>query len=249
MSTATQIRDSVKVRFKLKTDGTDTKSDTLLLNLLNAAYHDIELDTYSDSPTAWSWLKRTFSFKTTANKMRYPLSAGGNYNVKPGSLKNVRSDVPTKLDPTDSAAIVAVDPDFSDTGDSYYYWLEGNDTGENENALEMWLYPKPSSERTITYEATILLPDVLITETPLIPLAFHPVLTNMLAWYWAEEDGQNPRKSNLYKERALLGLSAMRSANEEEEDRIIVAGSMPNVSPQSFPAIGYGKAVGGDSWQ
>lgn len=249
MSTSTQIRDAVKTRFKIKTDGTDTKSDTLLLELLNAAYHDLELDVFSDSPVAWSWLKRSFSFKTTPDKYRYPLSAGGNYNVKPGSLKNVRSDVPTKLTPQDSAAIVAIDPDFTESGDPYHYWLESTDTGEDENALELWLWPVPSSESTIFYEATIALTDLALGDTPLIPKAFHPVLTNLLAWYWAEEDGQNPRKANFYKEKAMLGMDAMRSANENEEDRILVAGSVPGGDVQEFPAVGYGRAVGGDSWE
>lgn len=229
MATATDIRDSVKTRWKIPTDGTDTDSDAIILELVNSAYHAIEtLET-------WHWLNRRDSLKTASDVDRYPLQGGTGFILQPNSVREVYCDDQTqRLTQKGRDWPITVDPGRDETGIPTHYWLDGMDEGLG-NALQIGFYPIPGAAYTIHYSYRAVLADLTATATVMLPDAFIPAFKDYASWLWALHS-EEKSKAKHYETQTDLMLTPLRDTERMPEDRTVVAGG---TSPGPYPSIPF----------
>lgn len=244
MALASTIQTEVKTR--LHKLNASTQMDALVLSCINQALHDLEHDTFSESPHAWTWLRRNFGFQTESGIWKYPLRPASGA-IKWGSISELRiASSAYYLTPVDSKAIYRGDSDMSVTGDPLRYWIDGMSENMN-NSMVVGLWPVPSAQLTIEGSYLKELPDMVAADTILLPGNAIPVLTDIASWYYAIRDTKSPEVARHYESRALAGMRALRMSDELDQDRVLVAGGASTVDYgdiESFGGVsGYGRSV------
>ena len=221
----------MKKRWKLKTDGTDTASDEILLEMLNSAAHAIEV------MRPWHWLRRDASLNLIIGQSLYSISGGAGYVLKPKSLRDVRIEsLQWHLECTEPDRVYRADAGRTVTGDPTHYWYDGMKESEPSIlALRIGFYPIPSAVRTVKYGYTMVLLDVAATGLILMPDAFIPALKDYTSWLWAQHNEKNQNLITLYQTQWQMKIQGLTENEEMPEDRVVVAGGARSLDTGRVP--------------
>lgn len=240
------IASALITKMKTRVGLTGTISDTVMLEWLNVAAQSISNDIWhplydpGGATHYWSWRNKRFSFNTSANTNRYPLTGGGAYLVRPGTVNSVRFDnIQNPIEQIDKQTILDWDSDLSATGDPTHYYVDG--TAENNQIQEMFMWPTPNDVRLVHYECSIILSDMLSTDTVLIPPAYHDVLIHAALWNFTMADKRTPDRHQQFQDLALGGMRSMYHDDRQGQDRILISGSKQQyMSPENVMATAPG---------